>query len=131
MVGLLDIQLQLRITRTQLAQPWRQMPLAEHHRGVDAHQTGGFALLFLQRLFGFFQLHQHQPRMMAEHAPGFGRRDGAGVAVEQLLVQRLLHQLDLPGNRRGRHAFATGDFGKTAVVEYRDKQPECLESEFV
>jgi hypothetical protein len=37
----------------------------------------------------------------------------------------------LPGNRRGRQAFAAGDFGKTAVVEHRDKQPECLESQFV
>jgi len=58
MVGLLDIQLQLRIARAELAQPGRQMALAEHHRGVDAHQSGGFALLFLQRLFGFLQLHQ-------------------------------------------------------------------------
>ena len=84
---------------------------------------GGFALLFLQRLFGFLQLHQHQPCVVTKHASGLGRADGAGVAVEQLLVQCLLHQLDLPRDRGGRHAFAAGHFGKAAVVEDRYKQP--------
>jgi hypothetical protein len=84
-------------------------------------QSARFALLFLQGLFGLFELHQHQPRVMTEHAPGFGGRDGAGVAVEQLLAQGLLHQLDLPGNRRRCQAFAAGHFGKTAVVQHRYK----------
>jgi len=61
--------------------------------------------------------------MVAERASGFGRGDGASVAVEQLLVQRLFHQLDLPRNGGGRDPFAAGDFGETAVVEDRHKQP--------
>ncbi|MNL11872.1 hypothetical protein D3C87_1327240 [compost metagenome] len=130
-VGLLDIQLQLRITRPQLPQPRRQVPLAENHRRVDTHQPARLALLFQQRLLGFLQLHQHQPRVLAQHPASFGGRNGAGVAVEQLLVEGLLHQLDLPGNRRGCHAFAAGDFGKAAVIKYRNKQPKRLESQFV
>ena len=87
--------------------------------------------LFLQGLFRFLPLGQYPPCVVPQQTPGFGGADGAGVAVEQLLVERLLHQLDLPGNRRRRQAFATGDFGKTAVVEHRHKQPECLESQFI
>ncbi|MNI35536.1 hypothetical protein D3C73_895610 [compost metagenome] len=120
-VGLLDVQLQLRIPLAQLPEPGCEVPLPEHHRGIDAHPSGGFALLFVQGLFGLLQLHQHQPRVVPEHAPGFGGADRAGVAVEQLLVQRLFHQLDLPGNRRRGQALAPGDFGKTAVVEHGDK----------
>ncbi|MNE32496.1 hypothetical protein D3C80_1261110 [compost metagenome] len=130
-VGLLDIQLQFRVALAQPAQPRGQVPLTEHHWRIDAHQSTGFALLFLQRLFGFLQLHQHQARMLTEHAPRFGGCDGAGVTVEQLLVQGLLHQLDLPGDRRGRQALAASHFGKTAMIEHRDEQPKCLESQFI
>ncbi|MNI97522.1 hypothetical protein D3C73_1561840 [compost metagenome] len=69
--------------------------------------------------------------MVAEHASGFGGGDGACMSVKQLLAQGLLHQLDLSGDRRGRQAFAAGHFGKTAVIEHCDKQPERLESQFI
>jgi hypothetical protein len=107
------------------------MPLTKHHRRIDPYQPAGVALLFLQSLFGFFQLHQHQPCVMAEHPPGLGGGNGAGMAVEQLLVQGLFHQLDLPRNRRGRQALTAGHFGKAAVIQYSDKQSKSLESQFV
>ncbi|MOA02384.1 hypothetical protein D3C78_1218330 [compost metagenome] len=80
-VGLLDVQLQFWIARAQLSQPWGQVPLAEHHWRVDPHQSAGLALLFLQRLFGFLQLHQHQSRVFTQQSSGLGGRDGARVAV--------------------------------------------------
>lgn len=58
------------------------MALAEDHRRIDAHQSAGFAFLFLQGLAGGFQLFQHQPRMPPEQAPGLGGADRTGVAIQ-------------------------------------------------
>ena len=98
------------------------MALAEHHGRIDAHQAAGLAFLFLQGLPGFFQLLQHQARMMPEQAPGFRGADRTGMPIQQLLAQGLFHQLDLPGDGRGRQAFAACDFREAAVVQHRDKQ---------
>jgi hypothetical protein len=59
--------------------------------------------------------------MSSEQAPGFGRADGAGVPVEQLLAEGLFHQLDLPGDGRGRQALSARHFGKAAQVQYGDE----------
>jgi len=96
--------------------------LAEDHRRIDAHQSAGFAFLFLQGLAGGFQLFQHQPRVPPEQAPGLGRADGAGMAVQQLLAEGLLHQLYLPRDGGGCQALTARHFGKTAEIQHRDKQ---------
>ena len=121
-VGLLDIQLQLRVAPAQLAQPRRQVALAKDHRRVDAHQAAGFAFLLLQGLAGGFELFQHQARVASQQTPGLGGADRAGVAIEQLLAEGLFHQLDLPGNRGGCQALAACHFRKAAMVQHRDEQ---------
>jgi len=69
--------------------------------------------------------------MMPEQAPGFRGTDGAGVPIQQLLAQGLFHQLDLPGDGRGRQAFAACDLGETAVVQHRHEQAQRLETQLI
>ena len=130
-VGLLDIQLQLGMASMQFGDPRRQVQVTEYHRCVDANQAAGFALLFLQGLFRFLCLHQHQSRMMGQQASCFSRGDRPGVAIDQLLTERLFHQLDLSRDRRRREPFATGHLGKTAVIQHCDEQAQCLETQLI
>ncbi len=130
-IGLLHVELQLRIAAAQLGQPGRQMPLAEDHRCIDPYETAGFTVLLLQGPLGFLQLREYQAGMMFEQSPRLGRRNGARMAIQQLLLQRVFHHLDLPRNRGGRHTFTARNFGKTPSIKHGDEQAQRLESQLV
>ena len=83
-VGLHQLDIQARITCTQLMQPRRKMALTKNYRRIDAHQSAGFAVLLLQIQRGEIQLCQHLSRMSGEQFAGFCRADGACVAIQQL-----------------------------------------------
>ncbi len=99
-IGQRQLNAEAGVTFRQAGKTGGDVPLAEKHRGVNAHHAGRLLFALIQFTARIVKIAKHLSCKTNKEMPALGRDNGPRIAVEQLLAERILKLVNDAGNLR-------------------------------
>ncbi|MNH12639.1 hypothetical protein D3C79_721880 [compost metagenome] len=116
-----ELQLDLRVQRAELADPGHDGMQHEGQGGIDAQASGRRLVMHRQVLFKFVHLLQDRLGPFEEESPFFGQVHAPGSTVDQRSAKLGFQARQGPADRRRRLPALFGGGGNRATLNHRDK----------